>query len=725
MRPLRLRARNFRTFPDLDLRLEAGVVGILGELRDAPEGADSNGAGKSSILEAIDIALFGRRSLAGYLTRGGDVDELLVELTFDHAGSQYRVRRTYSAKGRGKTSVDLERAGAATPEDGVEYPGRTPIVYEPLTRSSAKETDALLCDLIGLSKETFRDSCYLRQGDGGYADPGRDPKQRKELLVEAVLGRDPIWPRLLEAAHDRRREAERELDRFAGERQQLEVRVAAVDTVRGEVQTADDVLLAVGARLLDAERVHAEAVEQEKAARTQIVARDTAAAACATAEKELAVLETARKVGRAAAAEIATARAALLSVPSSDEVAERERLEFELAGRLEEHRVALSTYEAARQAADRATAERDRLLAQAAVLEEAREEGAEKCPTCHQLLDVASRLEAIASLRAQADAVEISDVPPAPATDDVDAHQRELADLRRWLSAARMQRTEAGRLEERIGQLQHAIADDPPDAEIDAAKLYLVEKRTELAQLDEAPVRPVDVDAAARDVRNARADRETAVAARARAGERLTAIDEALARLMELDEATRTVEARARRDVLLEQACGRDGIPALIIENTAIPYIEAEASRILRALGSTFDVELRTQAETKSGSLRDTLDVVVIDAAGNEADFATGCSGGEQTRIGLALRIALARLLAHRRGAESRLLALDEPSYLDAAGMVALLEVLRGLEDEFDVILLVSHVAELRDSLDDTIVVVREGDVSRIAGAPMPAEVVA
>jgi DNA repair exonuclease SbcCD ATPase subunit len=45
--------------------------------------------------------------------------------------------------------------------------------------------------------------------------------------------------------------------------------------------------------------------------------------------------------------------------------------------------------------------------------------------------------------------------------------------------------------------------------------------------------------------------------------------------------------------------------------------------------------------------------VVVIDPDGNEADYADGCSGGEQTRIGLALRIALARLLAHRRGADS------------------------------------------------------------------------
>ena len=122
--------------------------------------------------------------------------------------------------------------------------------------------------------------------------------------------------------------------------------------------------------------------------------------------------------------------------------------------------------------------------------------------------------------------------------------------------------------------------------------------------------------------------------------------------------------------------------------------------------------------------MRDTLQVVVIDQDGNEADYAEGCSGGEQTRIGLALRIALARLLAHRRGAESRLLALDEPSYLDQAGMAALLDVLRGLESDFDVILLVSHVAELRDALDQTLVVVKESGRSRIDGAPVAAEAI-
>ncbi len=51
MRLLSLRARNFRSFAelDLDLRLD-GMVAIVG----------ANGAGKSSIFMAVEWALFGR-----------------------------------------------------------------------------------------------------------------------------------------------------------------------------------------------------------------------------------------------------------------------------------------------------------------------------------------------------------------------------------------------------------------------------------------------------------------------------------------------------------------------------------------------------------------------------------------------------------------------------------------------------------------------------------------
>src|SRR5581483_6791528 len=120
--------------------------------------------------------------------------------------------------------------------------------------------------------------------------------------------------------------------------------------------------------------------------------------------------------------------------------------------------------------------------------------------------------------------------------------------------------------------------------------------------------------------------------------------------------------------------------------------------------------------------LRETLDIVIVTSAG-ERPYET-FSGGERTRLNLALRIALARLLAHRRGAESRLLAIDEPEFLDEAGVARLADVLRGLSGDFDRVLLVSHHPTLAASFDQTIAVVKDGDRSRVdVGAPL--EVVA
>ncbi len=99
MNPLRLRVENYRTFDSLDLALPQGCVAVLG----------MNGAGKSSIVDAIDLCIFGpeSRSLAYLKTEGVD-DDLLLELELEHSGERYRIRRTYSAHGRGKTTLDFE-----------------------------------------------------------------------------------------------------------------------------------------------------------------------------------------------------------------------------------------------------------------------------------------------------------------------------------------------------------------------------------------------------------------------------------------------------------------------------------------------------------------------------------------------------------------------------------------------------------------------------------------
>lgn len=735
MKPLRLRATNFRTFPELDLELHGGLVGILGELRDAPDGADSNGAGKSSILEAIDIALFGRRSLAGFLTRGGDVTELMLELTFEHAGDTYRVRRSFSARTKAtKTSVDFERRTA------YEYDTIGADGWVPLTRSSSKETDALIVETIGLTRDTFRNSSYLRQGDGSYADPARDPKQRKDLLVEAALGRDPVWPRLVDAAKAERRHTQVELDQIRGETMSAHELVDTKADVEEQHRNADDdEHLAVG-RLAVAEKELETLLAQHAAATEGAARRQTVEAELTMVNQTLVSVVARNARANEAAKIIVEAIAALEKIPAAADTAVLEERAAELTRQIDAHRDAVAAHDLAVRENQRADQRCNELLVLAnesegfadavgAKIEKLKTEPDTSCELCGQALHEAARAKTIgeyeeeigrhiAKARADRDAarrVERYVVHPIPTAT---VSSVELEAVRAEIRLASTHAQQRATLEERIRQCEPDASAGPSPDEVASAHHAVVDKQTELDDIE-----PVDLTVIEHAGQNARAAvtvqrnlLDTAKVTRARLDERLAAITKAEKKIAVAIVREQELQVLVDEYTLVERACGRDGIPALLIENRAIPYIESVATEILHDLGTSFRVELRTQAALKSGEgLRDTLEVVVIDPDGNEADFAEGTSGGEQTRIGLALRIALARLLANRRGAESRLLALDEPSYLDAAGMTALLRVLRGLQDEFSQILLVSHVPELRDSLDEAIVVVKDGGRSRIS----------
>jgi exonuclease SbcC len=274
------------------------------------------------------------------------------------------------------------------------------------------------------------------------------------------------------------------------------------------------------------------------------------------------------------------------------------------------------------------------------------------------------------------------------------AHRGKLAVAERAAhEIAEHRRAQAG-IEERVGQLRGRLAGLP-----------------QLADLGEAEH---DLNALIETERSTRTLHEGMQARLERAR---TLTNERAAAVQRAQEAARAVArltGQAGRWRALEGAFGRDGVPALILESAAIPLIESDANRILADLGVELVVELRTQRALKTEDrLADTLDIIVRDGRGDAPyeDF----SGGERTRLNLALRIALARLLAHRRGSEVRLLALDEPEFLDETGMLALARVLSGLAGEFDSIALVSHHPALADAFDQSVRVEKDGDRSRVA----------
>jgi exonuclease SbcC len=152
---------------------------------------------------------------------------------------------------------------------------------------------------------------------------------------------------------------------------------------------------------------------------------------------------------------------------------------------------------------------------------------------------------------------------------------------------------------------------------------------------------------------------------------------------------------------------GKNGIQAIIIEN-AIPELEDEANRILsRVTDNAMHLTLETQRDTRAGGVVETLDIKISDTLGtrNYELF----SGGEAFRINFALRIALSKMLARRAGARLRTLVIDEGfGTQDTQGLERLVEIIKAIRDDFDKIIIITHLRELKNAFDTYIEVKKD-----------------
>ena len=164
----------------------------------------------------------------------------------------------------------------------------------------------------------------------------------------------------------------------------------------------------------------------------------------------------------------------------------------------------------------------------------------------------------------------------------------------------------------------------------------------------------------------------------------------------------------------LAKAFGKGGIQALLIE-MALPEIEVEANRLLgRMTDNRMHVKFETQRETKKGDVVETLDITISDELGtrNYEMF----SGGEAFRINFAIRIALSRLLARRAGAPLPTLIIDEGfGTQDSSGVEKLKEAINSIQEDFDKILVITHIEELRDAFPTRIDVIKTTEGSTLS----------
>ncbi|MHB1001628.1 MAG: AAA family ATPase [Armatimonadota bacterium] len=164
----------------------------------------------------------------------------------------------------------------------------------------------------------------------------------------------------------------------------------------------------------------------------------------------------------------------------------------------------------------------------------------------------------------------------------------------------------------------------------------------------------------------------------------------------------------------LVAAFGKKGVQALIIEN-AIPEIQEEANRLLaRMTDNAMQVSIETVRDKKTGGTAETLDIRISDDMGTRSYELY--SGGEAFRVNFALRIALSKLLARRAGARLQTLIIDEGfGTQDGKGREKLVDAIASIRDDFERILVITHIDELKDAFPTRIEITKDSMGSQIS----------
>jgi len=297
---------------------------------------------------------------------------------------------------------------------------------------------------------------------------------------------------------------------------------------------------------------------------------------------------------------------------------------------------------------------------------------------------------------------------------DAERHQQ----VRRRLTEVEVHEALQRKLEEAersIGREREGLAEAEQAAAAKEADLSAEAERTEALSLEIAALPEVE-----REAEEAERAYDAFLERQRKGRDRLVELELRLKDLAS-QEQTRVEKEKELRQASAEKviyeelaaAFGKKGIQALIIE-TALPEIEEEANRLLsRMTDNRMHVKMETQRETKKGEALETLDINISDELGTRRYEMY--SGGEMFRINFALRIGLSKLLARRAGAPLPTLVIDEGfGTQDSTGREKLVEAINSIEEDFEKILVITHIEELKDAFPVRIEVTKTSGGSTI-----------
>lgn len=165
----------------------------------------------------------------------------------------------------------------------------------------------------------------------------------------------------------------------------------------------------------------------------------------------------------------------------------------------------------------------------------------------------------------------------------------------------------------------------------------------------------------------------------------------------------------------LRWAFGKKGIQAVIMSKT-ICELELKSNEILQLICSddkqmAISIDTQRQGSDKKAMV-ETFDINCV--IGSRLSNFDSLSGGERVRVAFALRVALSQILSAQRGGSIGIILLDEvDSALDKIGVSSFVRVIKKLKQTFKV-LVITHKDDIKDMFNHKILVKNDFGVSKV-----------
>ncbi len=700
MIPTKLKLSNFTSYgenpPQLDFtKFKLAAISGL------------NGAGKSSLLDAVTWCLWGT-------SRAGDSSDSLihtgannmqVEFSFELDGHTYIVKRERSKKGGGSTTLELWSNS------------------HNLTEGTIKMTQEKIITLLHLTFETFTNSSYLRQG---HADEftTKGPTDRKRILAD-ILGLDQ-YDKLEEKAKEKIKEVQTKL-------QLLDYQLLEIEAELSQKQEREKQLAQQKQKVLEVEKIIKSLESEIKILQSQ---KDISQ----ILENQKKELEQIVVQGKLRAERIKNLELSIKGAEGLEEKIQKLKgLEKEMEGlrkRMQEN------LELQKKIAD-LKGELNLKNHQRKVLENEIKEiedeikklsipGA-KCPTCGQEIGKEKKHKVKDQLEKKLDSkkADLAKVSTkmieeqlnklTVKSQEISFDEKSIQELQQKL----LQLDSLQRQKEEILQ-NKAILETEKRTRQELLTLYqskqLQIKKME-QELEKLPKTSGNLEQKEKELENKKEEEKEARSLLGQATELISRAKQLENLYKQKSEEKKNLEDGKQIFEELSLAFGKKGIQAMIIES-AIPEIEGETNSLLDKLTEgRMKVSLLTQRATKTKladgekGIIETLDIIISDEMG-ERPYEM-YSGGEAFRVNFAIRLAISKLLTHRAGAKLQFLVIDEGfGSQDAPGRARLIEAIDTIKNDFEKILIITHLEELKDEFPVRIEVTKgaEGSTFEVVG---------